>query len=155
MSPKSNAEELFWRGQRLLEAGHNRDALRNLRASYEIDPDSPQCSSYLGLAVALAEKQFRNGEKLCYHAIRREFYRADFYFNLGRVFLAAGRKEEAVRAMKKGLQMDRTHDSIKEALSHLGFRKRPFIRFLPRDHFLNRGFGMIRTQLLPQARSRA
>jgi tetratricopeptide (TPR) repeat protein len=138
------AEELFDRGVRLLESGHAGDALRNLEMCRSIDPYSARCLSYLGAALAIAEKRIREGEKLCRIAIEREFYQTDFYWNLGRVYLAGGYKDQAVRAFRKGLEMDGSHSGMRDALSRLGWRRRPLLAFLPRSHALNRGLGLIR-----------
>jgi Tfp pilus assembly protein PilF len=154
METNLTAEELLLRGVQLLEAGHPGDALRNLEQSHAIDPGSPRCLSYLGVALAMVEKRILEGEKLCQLAIRREFFQTDFYWNLGRVYLAGGRKDQAVWAFRKGLEMDGTHRPMREALFRLGCRRRPILGFLPRSHFLNRELGKIRFQFLAGARIR-
>ncbi len=149
MENSSTAEELFKRGVRLLESGHAREALRNFEMCHSMDPYSTRCLSYLGAALAIAENRVLEGEKLCRIAIEREFYQTDFYWNLGRVYLAGGHKDQAVRAFQKGLEMDGSHRGMREALSRLGWRRRPLLDFLPRSHLLNRGLGLIRAWFFP------
>jgi tetratricopeptide (TPR) repeat protein len=154
METNLTAQELLLRGVQLLDTGHPGDALRNLEQSHAINPDSPRCLSYLGAALAMVEKRIQEGEELCQLAIRREFYQTDFYWNLGRVYLAGGRKDQAVWAFRKGLEMDETHRPMQEALLRLGYRRRPILGFLPRDHFLNRELGKILFHFLAGARIR-
>ncbi|MFQ5458949.1 MAG: tetratricopeptide repeat protein [Myxococcota bacterium] len=143
MASEPSAEELLDRGIRLLGAGHYADGLRNLRASYDLDPSSVQCLSYLGLAIALGEKNHREGEELCREAIRKQFYQSTFYYNLGQVYLASNEKAQAVRTFRKGLKVDPTNNAIKKVLNKVGTRGRPLLSFLSRDHVLNHSLGKI------------
>jgi len=144
MSAIPTTTELLNRGIQLLEAGHYADAARNLRASYEKDPTSPVCLSYLGLALALGEKRYGEAEEFCKEAIKREFYQSDFYHNLGKVYLASRQRGLAIKAFLKGLEVDPSNEEIRQTLEEIGLRSRPIFSFLSRDHFLNRELGKIR-----------
>jgi hypothetical protein len=150
MESEFTADELLERGVRLLESRHHKDALRNLKSSYAIDSGSTRCLSYLGLALALAEKRFREGEELCQLAIRKEFYHAAYYHNLGRLYLAADQKKRAIWAFRKGLEVDRTDARLRTELARMGERARPLVRFLPRGHLVNRTLGQLRRSILPR-----
>ncbi len=148
MEKEATAEELFDRGVRLLEARHEHDALRNLKKSYQMNPDSSRCLSYLGLALAYSEKRYREAEELCQLAIRKEFYHPEYYFNLGRVYLHAKHKKRAIWAFRKGLEVDRSDARLRRALEDLGQRAQPLIKFLPRDHIVNRTLGKVRKKVI-------
>ena len=147
--PELSAAELLDRGIRLLGAGHYSDSLRNLRSSYDLDSSSAQCLSYLGLAIGLGEKNYREAEELCREAIRKQFYQSEFYYNLGQVYLASNRKSLAVRAFRKGLKVDPSNRGIKKLLDKVGTRNRPLLSFLSRDHFLNFSLGKIAARETP------
>lgn len=147
MKSEPKADELLERGLRLLEAHHDQDALRNLRQSYLMNPNSSRCLSYLGLALAYSQKRHREAEELCQLAIRKEFYHPEYYYNLGRVYLHAAQKRRAIWAFRKGLQVDRSDARLHKALEELGQRSHPMIKFLPRAHILNRTLGKVRKQV--------
>ena len=154
MDSEFKAQELIERGVKLLESKHHKDALRNLKRAYQIDADSTRCLSYLGLALALAEKRFKEGEELCQLAIRKEFYHPAYYLNLGRLYLASGSKKRAIWAFRKGLDVDRSDPSLRVAMAALGERSRPPIGFLPRGHVLNKTIGKIRHTVAPRGREK-
>jgi len=145
-----NAEELLERGVKLLASRHYTDALRNLKRAYQMDADSTRCLSYLGLALGLAEKRFKEGEELCQLAIRKEFYHPAFYLNLGRLYLAGGDKKRAIWALRKGLEVDRSDAALRAAMATFGERSRPPLGFLPRAHVVNRALGKIRHTIVPR-----
>jgi tetratricopeptide (TPR) repeat protein len=147
MEKEATAEELFDRGMRLIEARHDHDALRNLKKSYQMNPDSSRCLSYLGLALAYAEKRYREAEELCQLAIRKEFYHPEYYLNLGRVYLHANHKKRAIWVFRKGLEVDKSDVRLRRALENLGQRAQPVIKFLPRAHIMNRTLGKVRQKV--------
>jgi hypothetical protein len=106
----------------------------------------PALLSYYGLCNALLYNDVKGGLEYCQAALKREFFQPDLYWNLGRVFLKAHRKADAVDAFYKGLNHDDGHKGILGELKKLGIRKNPSIRFLPRGHFLNRFLGQIRSK---------
>jgi tetratricopeptide (TPR) repeat protein len=104
----------------------------------------PALLSYYGLCTALLHNNVKGGLEHCQAALKQEFFQPDLYLNLGKVYLKANRKAGAVDAFYNGLKLDDDHKGILGELKRLGIRKSPFIRFLPRGHFLNRVLGQIR-----------
>ena len=155
MDSEFNAEELLERGIKLLESRHHKDALRNLKHSYQLDPNSTRCLSYLGLALALAEKRYKEGEELCQLAIRKEFYHPTFYLNLGRLYLASGSKKRAIWALRKGLDVDRSDAGLLAMLASFGERSKRPITLLSRAHVVNKTIGKIRHTVAPRGRQAA
>lgn len=154
MGSDPTASELLDRGIRLLDAGHYTDSVRNLRSSYDMDPSSVQCLSYLGLAIALGNKNYREAEELCREAIRKQFYQSEYYHNLGLVYLASKQRGLAVRALRKGLKIDPSNEEIQDTLDEIGTRSRPLLAFLSRDHFLNHKLGEIAAQYFGRHRKK-
>lgn len=108
----------------------------------------PSCFySYLGLGMARFEKRYDDGEKLCRRAIDIEFYETENYVNLAKLYGMRGRRQSAVETLRKGLQIDGSHAELREMMKELGVRKKPVLKFLSREHWLNRILGKIRHDL--------
>ncbi len=138
---------LFDRGRELLLKGHPREALACFEEACRLEPGDARALSHRGLCLALFEGRVEEGIALCRRAVDLEFYRAEHYLNLGKVWLRAGRKREAVQAFRQGRTVDPQDAGIGRALEALGVRRRPVLRWLPRGHFLNRQLGRLRSRL--------
>jgi hypothetical protein len=66
-----------------------------------------------------------------------------FYLNLGKAYLAAGKKKDAINAFNKGLQHDKSNSDLRKELRGLGMRKKPPVSFLDRANPINKCIGMI------------
>jgi hypothetical protein len=103
--------------------------------------------SYLGYAVALCQRQIREGVRLCEHAVKVEFYQPENYLNLARVYLLADQRRKAAQVLARGLAIDPEHKGLRNLAKHMGRRRRPVIPFLSRGSFLNRILGRLRHDL--------
>ena len=115
-------------------------------------PEDPLILSYFGCLQALVGKKFRNGVETCKRAIHllkdkgtfsEEVLYPVFYLNLGRAYVAAGRKKDAIDSFKKGLQYDNGNGSLRKELQMLGVRKQPLVPFLDRSNPINMCIGFI------------
>ena len=147
------ASALFDEGTAHLAGGRAADALPCLRRAFDLAPAHARVRSSLGVAVALAERDFEQARDLCESAVKQEFFNPDLYFNLSRVYLAFGRRPEALRYLRRGQMIDPGHAGIQRSLSELG-RRLPVVPFLPRRHPLNRVFGSARKLVLGPFRAR-
>jgi Flp pilus assembly protein TadD len=138
---------LFERGRELLRGGRHREALACFEEATRLEPADARPLSYRGLVLALFEGRTDEGIALCRRAVDLEFYRADHYLNLARACLRAGRKREAVQALRHGRTVDPKHPEIAAELAGLGIRRQPVIRWLPRRHYVNRQLGRLRARL--------
>ena len=138
---------LLAQGVRALTEDRAGDALLALREAHEIAPDHAQIRSYLGLAMARAEKNFAEARELCEGAAKQEFFNPDVYLNLAKVYLCFGRRAEALRYLRRGQMIDPGHAPIKELIASLGRRRLPSLPFLPRRHPINRALGTVRTKV--------
>lgn len=100
--------------------------------------------SYLGYGMALREKRFGEGIKLCRYAIKQEFYQPENYVNLARTYLLAQRRGEAYKAIRRGLKVDPEFPELKALHERLGTRKRPVLPFFSRNNVFNQILGRIR-----------
>ncbi len=103
--------------------------------------------SFLGFSVARLQKKVREGQRLCEHAVKIQFYEPDNHLNLARVHLLAGNRKAAVEAIARGLKLDPHHTGLRGLRQEIGVRKRPVVRFLNRNNLVNRLLGKIRHDL--------
>ncbi|MFQ5588779.1 MAG: hypothetical protein ACE5F7_08060 [Nitrospiria bacterium] len=108
-----------------------------------IESFPPQLVSALGLCLAMAENKILTGLDYCERAVQEEVYRAEFHYHLGLVHLKDGNKRDAVAAFYKGLKFDAGHSEITKKLYQMGIRKKRSIRFLGREHVLNKVIGKL------------
>ncbi|MDC4223818.1 MAG: tetratricopeptide repeat protein [Candidatus Manganitrophus sp.] len=102
----------------------------------------PVLFSALGVCYAMARNNIMSGLTYCQRAISMDQFQPNFYYNLGLIYLKTGDKKKALSIFRKGLKLNPEHSGIWSQISQLGFRKRPVLSFLPRQHFLNKYLGM-------------
>ncbi|MGD1075216.1 MAG: tetratricopeptide repeat protein [Thermodesulfovibrionales bacterium] len=136
----------------LLGSNKEENALRVLTEALENYSDNPFLLSYYGYLKAAVKKSYKEGIRACTRALEtlkqkvpfgEEFFYPVLYLNLGKAYLAAGRKKKAVDAFQKGLEMDSENSELRKMLSKVGARRRPAIPFFERSHVLNKYIGML------------
>lgn len=105
----------------------------------------PIAQSALAYCLAKERRQYQRAFALCRKAIGAEPADPRHYYHLGRVHLLAGQKSLAIAAFRRGLKL-RRYQPIIDELRRLGVRKPPVFSSLPRDHILNRTFGLFLTR---------
>jgi hypothetical protein len=100
--------------------------------------------SYLGYGIALCQKRFREGLRLCEHSVKVEFFEPENYFNLARTYLLVNNRRGAHKAVVGGLSVDPSHRGLRKLRKSLGRRRPPVIRALSRSHPVNRFLGSLR-----------
>jgi Flp pilus assembly protein TadD len=136
--------ELLARGRVCIEAQQFEDALPYLRCAHVREPTHAQARSFYGLCLGLAEREFGRALELCSSAVRQEFFNPVLYQNLATLHLAFGFKADALRCLRRGRMINPAHEGIRRDLERLGFRRAAILRFLPRNHPLNRWLGRVR-----------
>lgn len=101
----------------------------------------PAVVSAYGLCVGIVRKQWSESIRLCRKAVEADALNIELYYNLGRAYLGAGRKADAVRALNQGLTINERHRAIRGLMSRMGDRRKPAIEFLPRSNGINRVLG--------------
>jgi tetratricopeptide (TPR) repeat protein len=145
--------EYFRQVKVLLRAGKPEEALTLLQQSMAHFPNVPILLSYYGYLLVIVERKYRMGIELCQKAIEKhknesfldqETLYPIFYGNLGKAYAAAGKRKEALDALKKGLiyEQDSQNNEIAKELQRMGIRSKPApIPFLDRSHPLNNYIG--------------
>jgi tetratricopeptide (TPR) repeat protein len=100
--------------------------------------------SYFALCLALVQKKFKPAIDLCRRAIELEFYNADHYANLARIYLAAGNRKKALETIEQGMKIAPESDYLLEVRQFVGVRAKPAVPFLDRSHPINVSLGQSR-----------
>jgi Flp pilus assembly protein TadD len=95
--PHNPAFADFKHGLTLLRNGHASEALEYFRRAAEVEKCNPVYLSFLGLAVARAQKEWTTAVDFCETALRMKRNEAQLYVNLAEVYVSADRRENAVR----------------------------------------------------------
>ena len=106
--------------------------------------DNPNMLCLMGYSLAHDRTQIKSGIEFCSKAIKLFPSNLDNYLYLGRLYLATGDRELAIRTFRSGLRVRKDNRLIDE-LKKLGVRKPPAFNSLPRDHKLNVIAGKILT----------
>jgi tetratricopeptide (TPR) repeat protein len=134
----------------LLKGKNKRSAMRVLSDAMEQYPDDPYILSYYGCLDAIANKNYRDGIDTCLLALEimkkkvplgEKFFFPVFYLNLGRAYLAAGKRKDALSAFNKGLLIDHKNKDLLWETRKLGIRQKPALPFLERSNPINRYIG--------------
>jgi len=134
----------FKHGVELLRNGYPADALEYLRHASELEPRNPHYLSFLGVAIGRAQREWQMASKLCETALHSRRNEAQLYLNLAEVYIAAGRRKDAVSLLDKGLKHCGADARLAGLRGRLEKRSLPILPFLGRKHFLNRNLGKLR-----------
>ena len=140
-----NLESLLSKGELALQADDTLVALLQFEMAHTMDP-RPSVKSKLAYCLAIERKEYQKAMTLCREALEAEPNNPDHYYQLSRVYLAAGHKNKALKSLRKGLKFKR-HQPIIDELTRLGYRRPPVFSSLPRDHVLNRAAGILLSKL--------
>ncbi len=139
----------------LLKKKQDRQALDTLAEGVGRYPDDALLLSYYGCLKARLGSGMKEGISDCRKAISHverlpfgtEFFLPVLYLNLGRAYLAARKKKEAVAAFEKGLSADPESRDLRREMKGLGERKKPVLPMLDRSNPINRYAGKLRYAL--------
>jgi len=138
-------QQLLKDGIAAVRVGNTSHALNLLEEAAELD-ESPELISHLAYCLAKEKQDFTKALSLARSALRDELWNSNHYLNLGKIYLLAGRRKDAIQIFRDGL-LHENNPRIKEELERIGTRKYPVIATLPREHPFNRMLGKIFTRL--------
>ncbi len=141
---ESDAVSQFKDGVELLKNGYPKDALPHLRNAVEIETQNPYYLSFFGLAMARAEKKWKEATHLCETALQLKGKEPQFHLNLAEVYVAAGRRDSAIATLERAIENFGPTARLKKARSRVEKRQSPVLPFLKRDNVLNKSLGKLR-----------
>lgn len=104
--------------------------------------ETPETASDLAFCMAKTGGDFGTAIELAEKALAREPENPRIHLNLGRIQILAGKEEEGVLTLRKGVQLGGGEELYAE-LSRFDPRKPPPIQALERSHPLNRYLGIV------------
>ncbi len=149
----SSATQCLRQIEGLLAKRQHRDAYRLAGQAAVRYGDDPCLLSYFGYLEALVDGKYRNGIDACIRAIailQRKVLRGEdadesklalLHLNLGRAYIAAEKKKDAIRTLNMGLKYDRRNRDLMTEIERLGIRKRIPVPFLKRSNPINEIIG--------------
>jgi len=143
----------FKRGMELLRKGYSSEAVDFMRRAAELEQHNPYYLSFLGLSVARAQREWQTATKLCETALSSKRDEAQFYVNLAEVYVASGRRDDAVTVLDRALSYCPKDARILRMRGKLGRRNTLVLSFLSRGHFLNRNLGKLRQKISERLRA--
>jgi len=138
----------FKQGVQLLREGYPAEAYNCFYRAVELEKQNAYYLSFLGVSRARGQKNWTAAADLCETALSLKRNEAQFYLNLAEVYVSAGRREDAVAVLDRGLIYFIDDPRIRRARARLGRRRSSVLPFLERGHFLNRSLGKLRHGVL-------
>lgn len=135
-----------------LRKGNQKAAFSLLQQASMQYPEDPFILSYYGCFQAIVDRKYRAGVENCKKALTllrkessfgEEMLYPVFFLNLGRAYIAAGKKKEALIELTRGLKYDNRNSEILQELRTLGMRKKAPVPFLDRSNPINKYIGLL------------
>jgi Flp pilus assembly protein TadD len=145
----------FRQGLKALKNGYPQKALVHMRTAFECEKHNPFYVSFLGLALARAERKWDRATELCEVAVQLRRNECQFHLNLAEVYALSGRREKALDTIDAALAAFGRDPRLVKARSRVEKRRTPVLPFLTRDHFLNKTFGKMRHRTLTRFNKQA
>lgn len=133
-----------------------KEAFLSIQQAHVRYPNDPYVLSYYGWLQAIVDKRYRSGVENCksavallrQHAAKGHDARYGIvYANLGKAYVAAGKKKDAVEAFQQGLKYDSRNAELQKELQAMGKRKKPVVPFLDRSNPVNKLLGIAREKI--------
>jgi tetratricopeptide (TPR) repeat protein len=138
----------FKEGVALLKNGYPQRALVRLRSAFNFEQRNPYYLSFLGLAIARAERKWDQSSELCEIAVQLKRSEVQFHLNLAEVYQLAGRRSKAIDTLDAALELFNDDERLKRARGRVEKRSTPVLSFLDRDNVLNKHLGKWRYRAL-------
>jgi tetratricopeptide (TPR) repeat protein len=101
-----NPEDYFRLGVEDFKKGNYMEAIESFKLSTELDPYKARYWSHLSLSLTKVPNSLKDAEDALLQAIKLEPDNAEFYVNLGQIYLKSGMKNEAYNQFEKALELN-------------------------------------------------
>lgn len=119
----------FKEGVAMLKNGYAQTALAPLRRAFECEKRNPYYLSFLGLAIARAERKWDRAAELCEIAVQLKRQEVQFHLNLAEVYQLANRRTKSMEALDSALELFSNDQRLKRARSRIEKRRAPVLSF--------------------------
>jgi len=117
LNPSANAYA-YW-GMALRASGRPEEARKRFQRAIDTDPSSPNGYNQLGL-MYLEQQKWDEAVENFLQAIRLSPQWSNYYYNLSRAFRGAGKVKEATDAMKKAIEIYKSHPQGPYGIGRVG-----------------------------------
>jgi tetratricopeptide (TPR) repeat protein len=156
--PILSAENQFKKGLSALVDHNYKDAGAYFRRAIEVDsarkgkkPDL-RYLSYYGLSLSKSGGSSLEAIRICRAAVAKQKNHPVLLLNLARVYLDAGKEEQAIDALDRAAKLAPENRALRRELAKLDRRSEPVIRAFSRDHPLNVALGKLRHRFKKEGR---
>jgi tetratricopeptide (TPR) repeat protein len=149
--PRADVDRILDEGRALLDMDP-RAAHDIFEKAWRRNLNDPRVLSNYGLTLVLVEGDRQRGIRFCEEALRRGLQTTETLVNLARALVVTRNKEQAVRALRKAMELSPDDPRVSAEFAALGLRRPPPIPWLPRDFFLNKWIGKLTWKLSRRAR---
>jgi len=149
--PRADVDRILDEGRALLDMDP-RAAHDIFEKAWRRNLNDPRVLSNYGLTLVLVEGDRQRGIRFCEEALRRGLQTTETLVNLARALVVTRNKEQAVRALRKAMELSPDDPRVSAEFAALGLRRPPPIPWLPRNFFLNKWIGKLTWKLSRRAR---
>ena len=139
--PELDVHHLLIEGSEALKKGDTATALACYEKLLAVER-APEVCSALAFCLAREKGAYREAVSLCNEAIKKDPKQTSHFLLMGRIYVLAGRKKEALRAFHLGLRHGSSPE-IEAELKKLGMRRPPVLPFLKRENPINKYLGKL------------
>jgi hypothetical protein len=138
----SEISQILTRGVDLTARGDYAGALPILTAVYKTVPPEqyPYGLSAYGLCLSKVEHKNKLGADLCEKAMKLQSFEGLHWANLVRLYVGVQNRRKAVDVLESGLKRHPKDSKLLKVRDEIGYRKTPYLHFLPRTHPLNKAY---------------
>lgn len=145
---KSDPVAEFKEGVKFLKSNYPQKALVKLQSAFESDQNNPCYMSFLGVAIARAQKNWIKATELCDRAVQQNPKEIQFHLNLAEVYAVAGMRDACLHKLDYAIGLFGGDPRLIRARNKVEKRRAPVLPFFGRGHFLNRELGKLRHRIL-------
>jgi len=112
-----DAEKYFKYGVEAFKKKDFKNAVTSLRSATQLEPRQARYWSYLSLFLTKIPDSMKEAEEALLEAITLEPYNAEYYVNLGMIYLKGGSQKKARNQFEKALKFDPDNEKAKKGLN--------------------------------------
>lgn len=143
----SETKQLLEEGITLLRRGRTQKARACFERANKESPGDPFVLSFLGVSLALTDKNYKDGEDYCFRAVLKAMASAQLHANLAWIYHLQGKRKSAVESIQNALDREPKNQDALRIQGILGTRQSPPLSFLSRSHPINRAIGKLTHKL--------
>jgi tetratricopeptide (TPR) repeat protein len=137
---RADLDRIIDEGRVLLESD-TKNAHVIFEKAYRKNVNDARVLSNYGLTLVLVEGDRQRGIRFCEEAVRRGLLTTESLVNLAKALVQTRNKEQAVRALRRAMELAPDDPRVGDEFAALGLRRPPAIPWLPRNFFLNKWLG--------------